>query len=56
MCEMALLEEDLPLRKGNLEVMVATRRRIDIEMEDWDVEDVEDGEYIRLGVSLISRF
>jgi hypothetical protein len=56
MWEIALLEEDRPLRNGNLEVMVAIRRRMDIEMEDWDVEDVDDGEYIRLGVSLISRF
>ena len=56
MCEMALLEEDRPLRNGNLEVIVVIRRRRDIEMEDWDVEEIEDGEYMRLGVSLVSIF
>lgn len=56
MCEMALLEDDRPLRKGNLEVIVVIRRRRDIEMEDWDVEEIEDGEYLRLGASLVSRF
>lgn len=57
MCEMALLEweERRPLRKGNLEAMEVIRRRMDIEMEDRDVEEVVEGEYMRLGVSLVSR-
>ena len=55
---MALLEceERRPLRKGNLEVILAIRWRRDIEIEDRDVEEIVDGEYMRLGVSLASRF
>lgn len=32
------------------------RRRREIEMEDRDVEEIVDGEFMRLGVSLTSRF
>jgi hypothetical protein len=57
MCETALLEAR-PLRKGNLEVMVPMRRRMEMEMENWEVEEeIVDGEYMRLGaVSWVSRF
>ena len=51
------MEEERPLRKGNLEARVVIRRRRDVETEeDWDVEDVVDGEFMKLGVSLTSKF
>ncbi len=57
-CEMAPLEEGRPrpLRKCNMEAMVVIRRRRDIEMEDRDVEEIVEGECMRLGVSWTSRF
>ena len=55
-CEMRLLEleERHPLR--NLEVILAIRWRRDVEMEDPDVKETMDREYIRLGVTFVSRF
>jgi hypothetical protein len=57
---MAPLESVRPLRKWNLEAKVETRWRTrrEREMEDWEVEEIVDGECLRLGVSLLatSRF
>jgi hypothetical protein len=55
-CEIALLEVGRPLRKCNLEARLVMRRRRDIVMEDCEVEEMVDGECMRLGVSLTSKF
>ena len=49
---MAPLEEARPWRKCSLEAMLVMRLRMDIEIEDWEVEEI----VVRLGVSLISGF
>ena len=56
MCEKTLLElkERRPLR--NSEGILAIRWRRDVEMEDPDVEETMDREYIRLVVTFVSRF
>ena len=54
MCSTAHLERGLLLRKWNLEVKVVTLRRRETEMEDLDVEEIVEGECLRLGVSLTS--
>ena len=54
MCSMAHLERVRPLPKWNLEVNVVTLRRRDTDMEDFEVEEIIDGECLRLGVSLTS--
>ena len=55
MCSTAVhLERGLLLRKWNLEVKVVTLRRRETEMEDLDVEEIVEGECLRLGVSLTS--
>ena len=55
MCEIARLE-GRPLRIFSLDAKLDTRRRRDIEIVDWDVEEIVDGECMRLGVSLMSMF
>ena len=39
-----------PLRKGSFAAKLDTRLRMNIEMEDWEVEEIVEGECIRLGV------
>jgi hypothetical protein len=43
-----------PARKWNLETIVETRLRMDMDMEDWELEEIVEGECWRrgLGVSL----
>jgi len=55
MCSTAHLERGRLLRKWNLEVKVVTLRRRDTDMENLEVEEIVDGECLRLGVSS-SRF
>lgn len=59
MCSMAHLDTGRPLRlrKRNLEAKEDTRWRRDIDIEDWDVKEIVDGECecFRLGTSLFTR-
>ena len=48
------MEEERPLRKGNLEARMVIRQSRDIEMEDWDVEDALEDKFMKLG--LMSMF
>jgi hypothetical protein len=55
MCSTAVhLERGLLLRKWNLEVKLVTLRRRETEREDLEVEEIVEGECLRLGVSLTS--
>jgi len=56
MCSMALLEKVPLLRKWNLEAREDTRRRMETDMEDWEVEEIVDGECLRLGAGSLTRF
>jgi hypothetical protein len=42
-CEMALLEEGRPLRKCYLKAMLVMCWHRDIEIEDWEFEEIMDG-------------
>jgi hypothetical protein len=44
-----------PLRKGSFAAKLDTRLRMNIEMEDWEVEEIVEGECLRLGVSSIGE-
>jgi hypothetical protein len=57
MCSMALLEEKVPLlRKWNLEAREDTRWRMERDTEDWEVEEIVDGECLRLGAGSLTTF
>jgi hypothetical protein len=56
MCSMPLLGKVPLLRKWNLEASEATRRRMETAMEDWEVEEIVDGECLRLGGGSVTTF
>ena len=39
-----------PVRKWNLETIVETRRRRDMDMDDWELDEIVEGECLRLGL------
>jgi hypothetical protein len=39
-----------PVRKWNLETTVETRRRMDMDMDDWELDEAVEGECLRLGL------
>ena len=46
-----------PVRKWNLETMVETRLRMDMDREDWELDEMVEGECLRVGLgeSLLVR-
>jgi hypothetical protein len=41
-----------PVRKWNLETIVETRLRMDIDMEDWELDEIVEGECWRRGLGV----
>lgn len=39
-----------PVRKWNLETIVETRLRMDMDMDDWELDEMVEGECLRLGL------
>jgi hypothetical protein len=39
-----------PVRKWNLETMVETRLRMDMDTEDWELDEIVEGECLRRGL------
>jgi hypothetical protein len=56
MCLTALLEKVPLLRKWNLEAREDTRWRMETDTEDWEVEEIVDGECLRLGAGSLTTF
>lgn len=54
MWEMALEDRPRTLRKCNIKSKVDIRRCRPMEMGDYDVEDIVNGEFTRLGVFLLN--
>jgi hypothetical protein len=56
MCSMPLLEKAALLRKWSLEAREDTCWRMEAVMEDWEVEEIVDGEWLRLGAGSLTTF
>jgi hypothetical protein len=41
-----------PVRKWNLETIVETRLRMDIDKEDWELDEIDEGECLRRGLEV----